>query len=457
MTDRYRAAHLLLPSGWASPGFIEVGRDGLIVSAGVEPLPEPVSRLDGFVVSGVPNLHSHAHQRGLVGWVDRLAPGSRETLWTWRRRMYDHVLALSPENLEAQAAQAYVEMLKTGFTAVGEFHYVHHDPGGRPYANPAEMSERIVSAARRAGIGLTLLPAFYAHGGIGRPPEPDQRRFVHGVDAYLELVDAVVRIAREEPCVVAGIAPHSLRAVGAAELRALLDAVPDRPVHIHVSERVEEVEDLRGALGAAPVRWLLDAVGLGPRWTLVHATHTDDGERAGMIGAGVVAGLCPLTEANLGDGLFALSEYARSGGVWGVGSDSNHLIDLPGELRLAEYGQRLRHQRRDVLVGPDDTSAARVLLESALAGGAQALAQPVGAIAPGFRADLVELDPAHPALAGQAAETALDAWIFSSASPGVVRNVMVGGRWVIRDGRHEDEEQILDAFRATMRERHGAA
>ena len=448
---RYQADHLLLTEGWASPGWLEVGQNGMITAAGVGAPKEPFERIEGYVVPGMVNVHSHAHQRGLVGWADRFSGDSAETLWSWRRRMYELVLKLSPDDLEALAAQAYVEMLKRGFTTVGEFHYVHHDEAGRPYANRAELSERIIAAALRTGIALTLLPALYTSAGVDRPPTREQRRFVLRVDEYLELV----RDLGGEKGVVLGTAPHSLRAVQAGELKELLGAVVDGPVHIHVAEREEEVEEIREGLGAPPVQWLLDNADVSERWTLIHATHMTSAELSGVATSGAVVGLCPLTESNLADGRFPLPEYTAAGGRWAIGSDANHLIDVPGELRTLEYGQRLAHRRRDTLLANGESSVGSALFANALAGGAQALAQPVGALTPGRRADLVVLNANDAALAGQAPETVLDAWIFSSSSPDVVQSVMVRGRWAIRDGRHEEEDQILAAFRETMTRVHG--
>ena len=285
----YRADHLLLDAGWRSPGYIEVAADGVIAAAGPDRIAD-AERIPGYVIPGMPNLHSHAFHRGLVGHVDRLAAGfAVETLWSWRATMYRFMLALDPDDMEALAAQAYLDMLRSGFTSVAEFHYVHRQPDGRPYANPAEMSERIVAAARTVGIGLTMLPVLYASGGIGQPPLHEQRRFLLDLDGYLSLVETL------RPQGMVGIAPHSLRAVPADLLLRLLRAVPEGPVHIHAAERTEEVEECRAGLGAAPVEWLLATAGLDPRWTLVHATHITDAERDGMARAGAVAGLCPLT------------------------------------------------------------------------------------------------------------------------------------------------------------------
>jgi len=449
----YRADHLLLDRGWVSPGYIDVAPDGTIATAGPL-LIEGAERIAGYVIPGMPNLHSHAFHRGLVGHVDRLAAGfAVETLWSWRETMYRFMLALDPDDMEALAAQAYLDMLRSGFTSVAEFHYVHRQPDGRPYANPGEMSERIVAAARTVGIGLTMLPVLYSSGGIGQPPLHEQRRFLLDLDGYLSLVETL------RPQVMVGIAPHSLRAVPADLLLRLLRAVPEGPVHIHVAERTEEVEECRAGLGAAPVEWLLATAGLDPRWTLVHATHITDAERDGMARAGAVAGLCPLTEANLGDGRFRLRGYHRAGGRFGIGSDANSLIAVADELRMLEYGQRLHHRLRSVLVAPGDEateSPGRVLFDGARRGGAQSLAQPVGAIAPGLRADLVVLDDEAPALLGQTPRTVLDAWVISGGMAGgnPVRDVMVGGRWVVRDRHHEAEEKIRERFVAVLHRRH---
>jgi formimidoylglutamate deiminase len=396
------------------------------------------------------NLHSHAHQRGLVGLADQLAAGAPSTLWSWREVMYRHVLALDPDDLEAYAKLAYIEMLRRGYTAVGEFHYVHHDPSGARYARLSEMSERIVAAASRAGTALTLLPVLYTSGGIGRPPDTEQRRFVTDLDEYLRL------IAEVEPLVAVGIAPHSLRAVKHHELTSLLEARAAGPVHIHVAERTEEVAEVEAALGLRPVAWLLQNAELDERWCAIHATHMTEDERAGLAATRAVAGLCPLTEANLGDGRFPLASYRHEGGRFGIGTDANHMIDLPGELRMLEYGQRLYSQRRDTLLLEGERSVAEVLFRLSCAGGAQALEQPMGGIRAGLRCDLVELDPNHPSLLGQSPETVLDAWIFSSTSESVVRTVLVGGRMVVADSRHPEEEPARREVDAVMRRLHTA-
>ncbi|MBX6341297.1 MAG: formimidoylglutamate deiminase, partial [Thermomicrobiaceae bacterium] len=386
---RYRAAHLHRPSGWLSPGYVEVDASGTItLVSGERPLgwhDDELERLDGFVVPGMVNLHSHAHQRGLAGHAERVGRASdTDTFWSWRDRMYAFVGRLDPDAFEAIAAEAYREMLVAGYTSVGEFHYLHHDPAGRRYANPAEMSERVIAAAERAGIALTLLPALYLQGGIGKPPAPGQRRFVHGsVEGFLRLVEHLRGLREGRPLLRVGVAPHSLRAVGPDALAALVAALPSlapgAPIHLHLAEQRGEVEEVLAGLGATPGRWLLDHAPVDRRWTLIHCTHCTTEELAEIAARGAGVGLCPTTEANLGDGLFPLVEYHAAGGRWGIGSDGNAVLDPAEELRLLEYGQRLSRERRSILVAPGCQTrahAGRLHYDLALVGGAQALAQP---------------------------------------------------------------------------------
>ena len=459
---RYRVAHLHQPTGWLSPGYLEIEATGTIAVVEAS-LPaawsaRDLQRLDGYVVPGMVNLHSHAHQRGLAGRAEGIAAaGNRDTFWTWRARMYEFVAGLLPDHLQAIAAQAYLEMLKAGFTTVGEFHYLHHDRDGHCYDNPAELADRILAAADETGIGLTLLPTLYTHGGIGRPPAAAHRRFVHeDVEDYLRLVERVSTRRHDRPLLRVGVAPHSLRAVSSENLRrltaAMADLDPGGPIHIHVAEQPAEVEECLAGLGARPAEWLLDNLPVDARWTFVHATHCRDAERRAMVRRGVVVGLCPLTEADLGDGVFPLREYHRGGGAWGIGTDSNIAIGAAEELRMLEYVQRLRRRRRDVLVTPGDETTehpGRLLYDLALAGGARSVSQPVGAIRPGKRADLVELDPDDIPLLGHTPRTVLDGWVFSGGAS-AVRNVMVAGTWVVRDRHHDGEFEIVERFRSAL-------
>lgn len=461
---RYRIAHLHQPEGWLSPAFLEVDGGGTIVSVdGTQPdgWDGEVETIHGYVLPGMVNLHSHAHQRALAGrteFVGTDPAASADDFWAWRNRMYALAGMLDPDQFQAIAARAYLEMLEAGYTSVGEFHYLHHAPDGRPYTNLSEMSERVIAAAAATGIGLTLLPVLYTHGGIGRPPGTGQRRFVfNDVEGFLRLLADLKRLRSHHPLMRLGVAPHSVRAVSAANLRRLLAALPEllplAPIHIHVAEQTAEVAQCMAGLGAPPARWLLDQFPLDRQWTFIHATHCDRAELAEMAQREVMVGLCPITEADLGDGIFPLIDFQRAGGRWGIGSDGNTVIDPAQELRLLEFGQRLIQRRRAILVSPEKETTAhagRRLYDLALAGGAHALAQPVGAIRPGMRADLIELDPDHPALIGHSAATVLDAWIFSGPA-GNVRNVMAGGRWLVRDGRHLHRDAITRDFHEAMR------
>ena len=455
MSTILEVEHLHQPDGWLSPGYLGIGADGRITSvSGEKPKGHPVERLRGFGVPGLSNLHSHAFQRALAGRTEFVtAARAEDNLWTWRKEMYRLVDRLTPENYEAIAALVYLEMLQFGMTGVCEFHYVHHQPGGRSHANPAEMSDRLIAAASRTGLGLTLLPVLYAHGGIGKPVEETQKRFVHSVDDYLKLIETLRTRRAGNPGLNVGLALHSLRAVTADEARAALagmDAMdPDARLHIHVSETTHEVAEVEAGLGARPIQWLLDNTGLGERWCLVHATHMDASEIAGAAASGAVAGICPLTEATMGDGFFALPEYHGAGGAWGIGTDSHYSTSTAEELRILECGKRLELRRRNVIARPRDGQAVhsgRTLFDTALAGGERASGQGGGALVAGRRADLVMLDPDSHVLLGHGPETVLDAWILGGTQ-NPVRDVMVAGRWVIRDGRHAHEDAIRAAYR----------
>ena len=364
--------------------------------------------------------------------------------------MYHFLGVLTPDDIEAIAAFAFIEMLECGFTSVAEFHYLHNAPDGRPYDNPAELAERIIAAASATGIGLTLLPVLYNASGFGGAPTTEgQRRFSNSLDRFLDLARRAEAAAGKHGFQF-GIAPHSLRAVPPEALKALLAARRSGPVHIHVAEQMREVEDCIAWSGKRPVEWLFDHAAVDSRWCLIHATHTSETEIRLMAKSGAVAGLCPITEANLGDGIFPAKAYLEGGGLFGVGSDSQIEINAPGELRQLEYSQRLSHQARNVLCTRPGSSTGRELYERALAGGAQALARAAGALAPGKLADIVVLDSEHPNLASGSADRWLDAYLFTSPA-NIVRDVFVAGRHVVSDGRHRDRERIEKAYKSCAR------
>lgn len=444
---RFHAAHALLPHGWARDvRILSQGGTLLEVTEGVSA--EPGDTALAIALPGLGNLHSHAFQRGMAGLTE-IGGNSGDSFWSWRELMYRFLAHLQPEAMQAIAEQAYVEMLESGFTRVGEFHYLHHGPDGVPYANCAEMAERIAAAAHSSGIGLTLLPVFYAHADFGgAAPNPAQRRLIHDVDGFAALLQACTRALQGQDDAVLGFAPHSLRAVTGEELSALLP-LNDGPVHIHIAEQTREVDACVAWSGMRPVQWLYEHAPVDARWCLVHATHITEAEMQQIVASHAVAGLCPITEANLGDGLFPMQAFARAGGRFGVGSDSNVLIDAAEELRLLEYGQRLQLRGRNVLAPGDGQSTGRWLYEQSLSGAAQALGVTTGLQA-GAPADIVELDPDHPALIARDGDALLDSWVFAARN-GAVRSVWRDGRQLVRDGRHPQREAVAARFAAALR------
>ena len=440
--------HALLPSGWARDVRMTVA-DGTIRGVRESAKRDGAELLPGIAIPGLPNLHSHAFQRGMAGLAERRGPAA-DSFWTWREVMYRFLDRLTPDQVEAITAFAYLEMLEAGFTAVGEFHYLHHDVDGAPYGDIGEMAARIVAAAAETGIGLTLLPSFYAYGGFAaRAPAPGQRRFLNHPDRFLRLFERTREIVARLPGASLGIAPHSLRAVTPETLRIVSEALPAGPIHIHAAEQYREVEECVATLGARPVEWLLDHAGVDRRWCLVHATHTTGQEISALAASGAVAGLCPLTEASLGDGIFNGADYIGAGGRFGIGTDSNIQIDAAAELRQLEYGQRLTRRARNVLAAHEGQSTGRGLLEAALAGGAQALQRPIGAIRVGLRADIVLLDADHPDLVSRHGDQWLDAWIFV-AGRAAVSSVLIGGDPMVRAGRHRLRPAIEGRYKSVM-------
>ncbi|WP_107330151.1 formimidoylglutamate deiminase [Metapseudomonas otitidis] len=445
----FHAERALLPSGWARNVRFEVGASGLLEQVLPDAGSEGAERLHGPVLPGMPNLHSHAFQRAMAGLAE-VAGNPNDSFWTWRELMYRLVGRLSPEQMEVIARQLYVEMLKAGYTAVAEFHYVHHDPAGRPYADPAELALCISRAARDSGIGLTLLPVLYSHAGFGGlPPNEGQRRFIHSTDSYLALQQRLREALPADQGL--GLCFHSLRAVTPDQLTTVLAAEDGaRPIHIHIAEQQKEVDDCLAWSGRRPLQWLYENAPMDPRWCLVHATHAEADEVQAMARSGTVAGLCLTTEANLGDGIFPAVDFLARGGRLGIGSDSHVSVSVVEELRWLEYGQRLRDQRRNRLYRPEQPQVGRTLFDAALAGGAQALGQPVGALAVGSRADWIVLDGTDPYLATAEGDALLNRWLFAGGDR-QVRDVMVGGRWVVRNGHHPAEEATAWAFAEVLR------
>jgi len=448
-SQKLHFAQALLPEGWARDVTVAIGADGMIQS--VTPGGRGGRKIKGAAVPAMPNVHSHAHQRLMQGLAEKAGPGA-DSFWTWREVMYGFALRLGPDDLEAVAAQLYVEMLKSGFSVVGEFQYLHHQPDGTPYDEPAELSLRCLSAAEQAGIAITLLPTLYAYGGFGgQPPVDGQRRFIHGADSYLRMQETLAKASAINPLRRLGISPHSLRATTPALLKEVLNGIaPDAPVHIHVAEQVKEVEDCVSFSGLRPVEMLLENFDLSPRWTAIHATHMTARETQRLASSGAIAGLCPTTEANLGDGVFPATHYMKDGGAIAIGSDSHITVSPSEDLRMLEYSQRLRDRTRNALALSPGASTGRTLYEAALKGGAKSMAQPVGAIAEGHRADIAVLDTEHPSLIGRSDDQLLDSWIFSAGNAAVA-HMFVAGAQLVKNGRHIREEKIETRFRNTVR------
>jgi formimidoylglutamate deiminase len=440
----------LLPSGWRDDVTVHLDEDGFIVKLDTAAGTRDGTRLTGIALPGIADVHSHAHQRAMVGLTERSGPGA-DSFWTWREAMYGFALTMGPEDLEAVAAQLYVEALKSGFTAIGEFQYLHHQPDGTAYDEPAEMSLRCLAAADRAGIAMTMLPTLYAHGKFGgKEPGDGQRRFINGADSFLAIMDTLGPEMEKGPMRQLGISPHSLRAVTTEMLRAVLSGLASQtPIHIHVAEQIREVEDCLAWCGRRPVAYLLDSFDVSQHWCAIHATHMTEDETVSLARSGAVAGLCPMTEANLGDGIFPAAMFLDAGGAIAIGSDSHISVSPADDLRQLEYSQRLARRARNVLAGAPHRSTGTRLLEAVARGGAQALRQPMGAIAPGKRCDIVVLDPDHPALIGRTCDEAVDSWVFSGGAP-CVKDVIVGGNLVVMDHRHHHEDEVLDNFRAAV-------
>ena len=448
-STKFHFASALTAQGWQDDVTIGVDAHGTIQS--VVPNSKDGSKISGIAIPAVANVHSHAHQRFMLGLAEKAGPGA-DSFWTWREVMYGFAVKLGPEDLEAVAAQLYVETLKSGFSVIGEFQYLHHQPDGTPYDEVAELSLRCVSAAEQAGIGITMLPTLYNFGGFGgQPSVPGQRRFVNGADRYLKIYETLQAVCGTHPLRRLGISPHSLRAVTVDLLKDVIDGIDAiSPIHIHVAEQTKEVEDCLAWAARRPVDLMLDSFDVSSRWTAIHATHMTEAETARLARSGATAGLCPTTEANLGDGIFPAVGYMREGGAIAIGSDSHISVSPAEDIRMLEYSQRLRDRTRNALAGGPGQSTGRSLFDAACKGGAQSMAQPMGVLAPGYRADIAVLDGDHPALIGRSRDDALDSWIFSGGNP-CVKDMIVAGRHIMKDRHHAREDEIARNFRAAIR------
>lgn len=439
----------LLASGWAKDVCVKIDSSGNIAD-----IQTGITGADsGCLIAGLANCHSHAHQRAMAGLAER-ASSNKDSFWTWRKTMYQFIDAMQPHHLHAIASQLYLEMLTAGYTHVAEFQYLHHQQNGQHYDNIAEMSLQALSAAEQVGIGITNLPVHYQYAGFGNQPISEQQaRFYNTPDSFLKIVDKLDAATTNNPNANIGVAGHSLRATSKERFNEVLNGLTSKevPVHMHIAEQVKEIEDCLNWSGARPVDYCLDNFEVDSNWCLVHATHMSQSETLRLANSGAVAGLCPTTEANLGDGFFNAALYLDAGGKLAIGSDSHVSTSPIEELRWFEYGQRLLHKSRNQLSGGANHSTGRNLFDIATTGGAQACDHNAGVIEIGKRADLLVLDCENPLLIGRSQDQLLDSWIFSG-NANVISDVYVGGQHVIRDGQHANQEHINKQFRATMLE-----
>ena len=453
-TKRIFCKHLLQSGGWREDVVMEVTAGGLIVSVepGVPATADVIMK--GFVLPGMPNTHSHSFQR-LIAGLTGTNGGQQDSFWSWREAMYRCAGKISPEQFAAAASWVFAAMLKAGYTSCAEFHYLHHQPGGQPYDNLAEMSARVIDAATTCGMGLTLMPVLYQTAGFGNTQlDPVQNRFFNSTKRYLRLLEECQASIAGNSHIRLGIAPHSLRAVPGEVLADVIDCWQDKtcPLHIHIAEQPAEIEACLDYLGARPLQWLMNQFQVNERWCLVHATHLDDQELLQAAACGAIAGLCPTTEADLGDGMFRTTDWLHAGGQFSIGSDSNVRISVTEELRQLEYNERLTKGRRNVISQAAMTGG-RFMYQHAAEAGAVAIGQPVGKLESGFRADLVELKADHLLSAGRNPDAVLDSWVFAGGND-LVQSVWVAGNQVVSDNRHMLDEQLNSNFLQSIVELH---
>ncbi|HEX2493910.1 MAG TPA: formimidoylglutamate deiminase [Steroidobacter sp.] len=450
LQSRYRFAMAWLPAGWRRNVVVSIDPSGDIIDILPEDVVTTARLVNGAAIPGMPNVHSHAFQRAMVGLAERRSSHA-DSFWSWRETMYQLASRMTPELLNAVAAQLYADMLKAGYTSVCEFHYLHNRPDGGAYDDPAAMCQALMDAAANAGIGLTLLPALYQTSDFGgAAPTREQQQFTLATDAFLALLDRLRSTSPHCAQVEIGVALHSLRAVPPQALGEVLQLTRDsKTIHIHIAEQEREVEAAQRALARRPIEWLLENAHVDERWCLVHATHATQEELDGMAASGAVIGLCPTTEANLGDGVFPLQAWLGASGSFAIGSDSHVTVSPAEELRWLEYQARLARKRRNVLATDAEPSTGGALWREACEGGARASGRYIGALEAGARADIVVIDLNAPLFSGRTDDAIIDTFVFAGG-PDVVRDVMVGGRWLVQDGRHYAETAVSAGYKRAI-------
>lgn len=450
LQSRYRFTTAWLPDGWRRNVVISVEPGGDIVDVSPDDVVTTARLVNGAAIPGMPNVHSHAFQRAMAGLAEHRTTND-DSFWTWRETMYEHASRMSPECLNAVAAQLYADMLKAGYTSVCEFHYLHNQPDGQPYQDRTVMCQALVDAATTAGIGLTLLPTLYQTSDFGAaPPTERQRQFIMDTRRYVDLVDACRQSSQHSGQVEVGIAFHSLRAVPAAAMQEVLTSQRDcKTIHIHIAEQEREVLSAQQHLGCRPIEWLVDNVHVDHRWCLVHATHATPNELDAAATAKAVVGLCPTTEANLGDGIFPIESWLAVGGAFAIGSDSHISLSPCEELRWLEYMARLMRRQRNVIATKDEPAIGAMLWRRACAAGTRASGRNIGTLEAGRRGDIVVLDLNAPLFAGRSDDAIIDTFVFAGTN-NAVRDVMVAGRWLVQEGRHFAETAIAAGYKRAM-------
>ena len=453
MQSRYRFSCAWLPDGWHRNVVISVDPSGDIVDISADDTVTTARTINGAAIAGMPNIHSHAFQRAMAGLAEQRG-GKDDSFWTWREAMYDVASRITPECLNAVAAQLYADMVKAGYTSVCEFHYLHSyaeaSSEKRSHDVRLAMSQALMDAASTAGIGLTLLPTLYQTSDFGgAPPTERQRQFSMETREYLDLLDALRQSSQRSAQLEVGVALHSLRAVPPESLQMVLDSRQDGQVtHIHIAEQEREVQACQQHFGKRPIEWLLEHAPVDRHWCLIHATHATAAELQAVAATGAVVGLCPTTEANLGDGIFPMGELLAAGGAFAIGSDSHVSLSPIEELRWLEYQARLVRRQRGVLTA-DGASGGALLWQRACTAGARVTGRPVGELAVGKRADVLVLDLSSSLLAARSDTSIIDTFVFSGTSESV-RDVMVGGRWLVQDRRHFAETAVAAGYKRAL-------
>jgi len=448
--NHYHFKALLQNEGWLSPAFVSTDTSGLITYISNQPKGNVrYEQVDGYALPGFQNAHSHAFQYAMAGIAETHQTGAvADDFWSWREAMYKVALTISPDQLEAIATMLYCEMVKHGYTQVAEFHYLHHGKDGVPYANLAEMGERLVSAAQTAGIKITLVPMFYQKGGFGIAPQSHQRRFISStIDDYHKLLEATKKVVAPHSHANYGFGIHSLRAVAPQDIISALGSVDrDLPIHIHISEQLKEIGDAVSYLGKRPVQWLLDNADINHNYHLVHATHLDNSEGQGIARSSAHVVLCPTTEGNLGDGIFPLVEFQKLGGKWSIGTDSHVGLNPLEELRLLDYGQRLTTHHRNTFTNQTEGDSAVYAIKQSLISGRAAMGNKESSyFKVGEPLDAVVYDASSPLIAASTLENVLPTILYSSDSTHC-KGTIVDGDWIVKDNQHKTKEQITSSF-----------